>query len=261
MNRPLQQLLARPDIWKASQAAVSDNRLHALPTGHAGLDAALHQGGWPQAGTTEILGDGAGIGEMQLLLPALSHCSQTLPLFMISPPHQPYAPTLQAQGIRLDKLLILLPPGHREVLWSIEQVLRSGIRSCLMAWIGKDIPVSYRELRRLQLGAQANGGMLFLFRPLQAACASSPASLRLSLHVKPLELELEILKQRGGWGGQRLSLPRSRELLQQRIIPAMLPTHVSPAHRIFPTQQGQQHQCSELPDLPRPSQGAAAALH
>ncbi len=85
------------------------------------------------------------------------------------------------------------------------------------------------QLRKLQLAANCSHGLTVLFRHQSAAQASSPARLRIVLNIensprentrslKPGQLNLHILKQPGGWGGQRCVLPwRSR--LQQTPIP------------------------------------------
>ena len=108
MNRLLQTLLARPDVWQASRPRTTIADGNALPSGHAALDRVLHRGGWPRAALTEVLSGNCGIGEMQLLAPALAHCSRgSRRLFFVCPPYLPYAPALLAQNVALERLLVV----------------------------------------------------------------------------------------------------------------------------------------------------------
>ena len=56
-------------VWKGRPAPA---HVSSQPTGHAGLDAALPAGGWPEAALTEILIAGQGVGELQLVWPTLA---------------------------------------------------------------------------------------------------------------------------------------------------------------------------------------------
>jgi protein ImuA len=257
MNSRLQALLARPDIWQASRAKAAGNIPDALPTGHAALDAALHQGGWPRAALTEVLGNEFGIGEMQLLLPSLAQCSRSgKRLFLVCPPHLPYAPAWLAQGVCIDRLLILSASHDRDVFWSVEQILRSGASACLLAWLPeKKRSATYQDLRRLQLAASAGNSPVFLFRPARVATALSPASLRLRVDATARELAIEIVKQRGGRSGQRLTLARPSSLLREQILATMLPVSMS-------AQRTPGNTDSSTPvRLPKPAVHEAVALH
>ena len=225
MPTPLQAILARPDVWQAARRAGGVRGV--LPSGHAALDAALHQGGWPCAALSEFVAAGCGIGEMQLLAPALARCARGgRRLFFVGAPCLPYAPALHALGVRPERVLVLAPRTPGDALWSVEQILRSGACGCLLAWLPAWREADYAALRRLQIAAQATAGPAFLFRPPGTARALSPAALRVRLAPSAERLELEILKQRGGRAGQRLSLTRDPELLRPRCAPELLPVVV-----------------------------------
>lgn len=222
-------LLARPDIWQAGRSSAANDPRHSLPSGHAALDATLHQGGWPRAALTELLATRWGIGEIQLLAPTLAHVSRGQKrIFLVAPPHIPYAPALQTLGLRLASLVVLSPKSRGELLWSLEQILRSGSCGCLLGWLGQDrAAAEYSSLRRLQIAARNTAGPVFLFRTPTGGTTLSPAALRIRLEHAPAGLRLQILKQRGGRAGQEVLLERPPQLLAPQVLPALLPTFVS----------------------------------
>ena len=61
-----------------------------------------------------------------------------------------------------------------------------------------------KNVRRLQLAAEAGGSLGILYRPPEAARESSPAALRLRLHAASDGLAVEIHKSRGGRAGLTL---------------------------------------------------------
>lgn len=73
------------DVWRASELALS--RSTTCTTGHAALDAELPNGGWPRSALVEVLLQQAGIGEMQLLKPALAKLATTQRIALIQPPY------------------------------------------------------------------------------------------------------------------------------------------------------------------------------
>jgi hypothetical protein len=189
----LQELLAHPSIWRGrSRAAVA-----TLSTGFAALDAGLPGGGWPRHGLVEILTPRPGVGELYLLLPALAALSRDMRwCAWISPPHEPYAPALEARGVALDRMLIVRAQPAA-VAWAYEQALRSGACGMALAWLPRASP---RAIRRLQLAAEQGRALGVLFRDQQAAHQASPAMLRMSF---------EPLKEPGRHGA-RVSLIKSR---------------------------------------------------
>jgi hypothetical protein len=59
-----------------------------------------------------------------------------------------------------------------------------------------------REIRRLQLAAEAGGSTGFLYRSVDAAREASPAALRLKLQRADSDrLQIDVLKCRGGRSG------------------------------------------------------------
>ena len=70
----LNELLAQQPLWRAGQAPLNRERSgDVLDSGWPALNRALHNGGWPRSGSCELLHSTAGIGELSLVLPALSN--------------------------------------------------------------------------------------------------------------------------------------------------------------------------------------------
>ncbi len=112
----------------------------------------------------------------------------------IAPPYMPYAPLLEARGIDSQQILLVHPQNRQDLLWSIEQALRSSTCSAVFGWLGNE-KFSYSELRKLQLAAANTDVFSVLFRSREAAFNHSPAALRLEMKAYR---EVHILKQRGG---------------------------------------------------------------
>src|SRR3546814_11562112 len=81
-----------PALWRASQLARMPGR--CVDTGFPALSAQLPGGGWPLGNLIELLIQQPGIGEMQLLRPALSDLSSRS-IFLVQPP---YAPQIAASS-------------------------------------------------------------------------------------------------------------------------------------------------------------------
>jgi len=189
----LLQQLAR--ICRSGRA---EGLLPAQPTGFDALDVLLPGGGWPVGALTELMSTVCGIGELQLLLPALRTLVQSgRHLAWIAPPYPPYAPALALHGIALERLWILHPRDAQETLWAAEQALRCPSFGAVLAWPAQ---ASDKNLRRLQLAAEAGGNLGVLYRPVSAAQSASPAALRLLLQPADDGLMVQFHKVRGALG-------------------------------------------------------------
>jgi hypothetical protein len=190
----LARLLEHPAIWRGRSAA----RTEVLPTGFAALDECLPGKGWPRTGLIEILVSRFGIGELYLLLPALAALTRRSAArwcVWIAPPLEPFAPTLAAHGMALERVLVVRADSP---LWSFEQTLSSGASDVAMAWARSP---RAREIRRLQLAAERGKTLGVLFRPQRAARESSPATLRIALEPMTQGVRVTFLKSRGGARG------------------------------------------------------------
>lgn len=201
----LQGILQRHPIWRGQAVAPV---FQTISTGYAELGRELPGGGWPTGALTEVLGEKEGIGELQVVLPALAALSTAgKRVVWLAPPHLPYAPALAAAGVDLTNLSVVRAPGRLDALWAAEQVLRAGPCHALVAWFRH---ARYEELRRLAVAAEASSAFVALFRPRSAASEPSPAVLRLALEPCGDELELNILKRRGAPAAAPIHLPVKR---------------------------------------------------
>ncbi|MCZ6828694.1 MAG: translesion DNA synthesis-associated protein ImuA [Gammaproteobacteria bacterium] len=192
MNTAIDQVIQRNDTWLGRNTATVQR---SLATGYRKLDEQLYGNGWPLGNTVELLSDGNGLGAMGLFLPAMEQLSQQGRWqAFIAPPYTPYAPLLEARGIDVQQVLLVHPQSRQDLLWSIEQALRSSTCSAVFAWLGA-AEFRYSELRKLQLAAAGSDVFSVLFRARQAAHNHAPAALRLEMKEYR---RVHILKQRGG---------------------------------------------------------------
>jgi cell division inhibitor SulA/protein ImuA len=165
-----------PQLWKGRQANRSQS---ALSTGHVRLDARLPGNGWPLGAVAELFSRKPGLGELSLLFPALADIGeQGQWVILVDPPWIPYPASLQGGGLLLERLLMVRTHKEKESLWACEQALRNGRGGAVLAWPER---ISFTRLRRLQIAAEANAKLAFLFRPESALRNASPAALRLQL--------------------------------------------------------------------------------
>lgn len=187
----LDTVLNHPAIWRGGRCA----RVAApgVPTGFAELDAVLPGSGWPTAVLTEIYSERPGIGELQIVMPALAQLTQAGRwLALIAPPYIPYAPALAMHGIKLAQLMVIRALKE-DRLWACEQALRTAGCGAVLAWLD-DVPE--RALRRLQLATEGRDALTLLFRPGHGA---SPSPAALKLHVSKMQgrTMVRVLKRRG----------------------------------------------------------------
>ncbi len=196
----LARLLEHPAIWRGTSAA----RTEVLPTGFRTLDERLPGGGWPRSGLIEILVSRFGVGELTLLLPALAsstHLPSARWCVWVEPPLEPYAPSLAAHGVALERVLVVRnrrQGNSRDALWAFEQSLGSGACDIVLAWAKR---TRAKQIRRLQLAAERGRTLGVLFRSNQAARESSRAVARMAVEPAAHGVRVTLLKSRGGARG------------------------------------------------------------
>lgn len=210
----LTQLLQNPQLWHGNRRNENAGQ-NSLSTGYRALDEALHGRGWPLAGSTELLCERTGIGELSLLLPGLAQLGQQQRIAWLNPPFQPYAPALAQAGLAPEHCLFIQTCKPRDTLWAAEQLLRASAFAAVIHWSGQT-SLADRDLRRLQLASREQACWHIHLRALAVARQSSPAPLRLCLSGSADELNIELLKQAGGPAGQHLRLRRDERLLYKQ---------------------------------------------
>lgn len=158
-----------------------DQRRH-LSTGLAALDAALPGGGLAAGAVHELVSetDGAGSWTWALWLAARAaeggspahagrgassvtsrreRCPPGGYVVWLDGPCDFYPPAAAAWGIDPARLVIVRPADARQAYWIIDQTLRC---PAVAAVIGAPPPMQRAEARRLQLAAEAGGGIALL---------------------------------------------------------------------------------------------------
>jgi hypothetical protein len=165
-----------------------------IPTGLAALDDALPQGGWPPTSLSEILLPMDGVGELQLVLPALATlASRDRPVMLVTPPYLPGVAGWSARGLDMRHVVIVQAASSIETLWAMEQSLRSAACSAVLGWPPQ---ADDRALRRLQVAADTGQTPAFVFRDRRHVEHASPAALRIELETRPAP-QLRVRKCRG----------------------------------------------------------------
>lgn len=203
MSELLETLIRDARIWRGHEQARQPRPEE--PTGYQALDRQLGATGWPRGALTECLLDNPGIGELQLFLPLMQKLSaRGKTIFWLNPPHLPYAPALVRADIRLERVILVRTEDRGDFLWTLDNCLRSPATGLVMAWPGR---LASRDIRRLQLAAEAGDSVGVLFRERRYGEHNSPAALRLDLEADARQqLKVHVLKRRGGWPGQHCTL-------------------------------------------------------
>jgi protein ImuA len=258
-----------PALWRANQLARPHQQVQA--SGFAALDAQLPGGGWPASTLTELLLPHPGVGELRLLAPVLAAVQhQGRSVMWFDPPAAPCVWALAALGLQLQHLVVVhakqsLVLGARlgrggvavhlsspqqaqhplreklpaaDVLWALEQALKSGHVGAVVAWLPARLPAD--ALRRLQLAAQAHDGPAFLLRADTERLRPSAAPLRLLLaSAGPDALQLQLLKRRGPPLAQPLLLQLPAVLSAPALLRAqrLAPRPVDPESNAKSTRQ------------------------
>ena len=213
MNTILEQLKNKRLLWQAKQQSADNLPLES--TGYPELDQAL-QGGFPQTGVVDLHSP-VGIGELRLLLPALSarHQREHRMLVFIAPLMQLNGEMLAHYGFDLNQVLILKPNSPSEALWSAEQCLKSGICHSVLLW-HNDLDVA--QVKRLQLAAEKGDAVQFMFRSHPRMQIPLPVTLAMRLSAQKQGLAVQITKRKGGWPSEQFHLSMQRQWPQLTVV-------------------------------------------
>jgi protein ImuA len=200
-------------VGRASELAVA--RTKTRTTGHALLDAELPGAGWPRSTLVEILLQQSGIGEMQLLRPALVALSKGQRVALVQPPYLPNAMACKFLDLNRSNMLWIRASSTADALWSTEQILRNGSCGAVIFW---QTNIRSESLRRLNLAAQSTETWCWLMRPMSCAADASPAPLRVALRPASGGVSAEIIKRRGPHHDQPLFIPLADLPARQKFL-------------------------------------------
>ena len=105
---------------------------------------------------------------------------------------------------------MIRPRNHVDALWAVERACKSGACSSVLAWLDER-KLNFKDTQRLQMAAKQGNTLACLFRP--HTTQTSMAELRLRVdHLSHGQLQLGIVKRRGGWPIEKLTLPLSQQI-------------------------------------------------
>jgi len=217
-------------VWRGSHSKQhTQNKPNSINTGYPSINKLLHSNGWPLATINEFGINQHGIGELRLLIPALREiqsASQQKHIILISPPHLPFAPALVKENIDLKSLTVVKTNTLKDSLWAAEQSLIANCCAAVICWTGTH-KINNHDLRRLQLAAEKTQAWSVLFRHSRCLEESSVSGLRIQLNCNSYsKLELNILKQPQGWGGQQCTVSLAPHYENwQRLAVHLFPVH------------------------------------
>jgi protein ImuA len=136
------------------------------------------------------------------------------------PQGQIYPPAVAAAGIPLEQVLFLRPKTPADHIWAVAECLRCRGVSVTLAQLGR---LSRIEARKLQLAAEAGGGVGLLFRPFGSISSEYAAATRWLVEPFPGERtvqrwKLELIHGHGGRVGQSVILEAGRETNLVRAV-------------------------------------------
>ena len=184
-----------------------------LPFGAAAVDRALPWGGLPLAALHEVENVGA-MGEdgatTAFLAGILARCVPGRPVLWCLCQPDLHAPGLARAGLSAKRLLLVRAPHERDLLWAMEEGLRS---RALAAVVGEVETLSITASRRLQLAAETSGVTGFVLHRNAGTADASAAVTRWRVAALPSvqipgepgvgrpRWQVELLRCRGGMPG------------------------------------------------------------
>ena len=214
--------IARPPIIQARLAELRRYLAEAegfgqeaavLPFGAPAIDDALPWQGLPLAALHEIENagttneDGAAVTFLAGILARLAQPNEGRPVLWCLQRPDLHAPGLALAGLDARRLVLLRAANERDILWAMEEGLRS---RALAAVVGEVEALSTAASRRLQLAAESTGVTGFVLHRTSGNIAASAAVTRwrvASLPSAPVAGEpgigrprwrVELLRCRGG---------------------------------------------------------------
>jgi len=157
-------------------------RGRVVSSGWPRLDQLLPFGGFREGTLVEWLAQGRGTGVHTVAFCGAREAVRAGRLLVVvDRAGEFYPPAAVRLGIDLDRLLVLQVASSADLLWALDQVLRSPAVGAVVAPL---TTLDSRAFRRLQLAGEEGGGVAMLLRPASARSEPSWADVR--LEVQPL---------------------------------------------------------------------------
>jgi len=182
-----------------------------LPFGALAIDASLPWGGLPLGALHELCSAGTegedGVSAAGFLAGILTRLSPGQPVLWCFQRADLHAPGLATYGLTPERLILARAQSDREILWAMEEGLRS---RALAGVVGEVAALPLTASRRLQLAAETTGVTGFALSRQNLATTASAAVTRWRLAALPGSLKpgepgvgqarwrVELLRCRGG---------------------------------------------------------------
>jgi len=133
-----------------------------ISLGDPDIDGALPWGGLPVIGLHEIFGDTAAVGFAAALINRFTEQATEAPILWCQHGSDLYGHGIAEFGIDPDRLILVQGKSDTDILWAMEEGLRS---AGIAAVVGRPYKIPPIAGRRLQLAAEENGVPGLLLRP------------------------------------------------------------------------------------------------
>ena len=156
--------------------------LTTVSTGSAWLDQMLPGGGLQRGSLVEWLAAGPGSGATTAALMAASQACRSGGMLAVLDAGRSFYPPAFADRMLVRSRLLIVRPAAQDEAWALDQLLRQPGIAAVLAWTASD---DDRAFRRLQLAAEAGGGLGLLVRGAAARRTPCWASVRFAVQPLP----------------------------------------------------------------------------
>ena len=164
--------------------AADDEVVETLSTGSDAIDGLLPRAGLRLDTITEWVAEADGCGAAALsMIAAATHLRSPRgggPLVVVSGQDSFYPPAAVAFGVPAERIVLVRPTRHADVVWAIDQALRCESVAAVWAHVGANL--DDRDARRFQLAAETGRTPGLFVRP--AATRGRPSFADVRLHVQ-----------------------------------------------------------------------------
>lgn len=198
------------------EGSLESDRGKTFSSGLEALDELAPGGAWNRGAVHEFLSEGGMVPAFPALLiarAAIKRPEGEAAIIWCDPLKRFYPPAAAALGVPLRRLYLLHTAEAKEQLWAIGQCLRCGGVGATVAALGR---LSQLEARRLQLAAEAGGGIGVLLRPAGSSSRIYAAATRWLVSRAAGDnvvqrWRLQLVHGHGGRVGEGVYLEHSRE--------------------------------------------------